>query len=452
MTMRKFNIENIKSITLVFLFILALFQTAYKFGVFGDFLFSKGSPYPYALSLEEGLQDTVQPSQIIVRFGGERSTKILSSKKRFYEEIRPLMGDIFLSAQTLQPSLATELENAKSFKSLQLNYSSLNGKLLSRSFFLEKSALDEITDIREILLPLSGQDFCYIRSGKHLYKIKLAAAASFSFIDDLENSNYLNYQSLHSLFGVKSPVLVPTGSFNLKFENYDTISAVDSAKNAEIASKVFGKKYDFATRITETDGSEIYTYNYGQQVLKIQPSGLIHYTSEESASKDTSVDEAAYIALNFLKQIHFNWDNISLIESKEIEVKGQKGHLFRFCETMKGLPILNSSDTSSIHIIVRGDKIHSYNALLRSTLPYDLSRDSLILGPMEVLNPSFNTVLKNKFDVTDSNQLFDKISEIELIYYMDEQYLLTPCWKMSIDGKNFLFNAYTGEIEPYGLV
>lgn len=450
--MRKFNIENIKSLLLIALLGTTVFQAAYKFDLFEDFLFPKGSPYPYVLSLEEGLEDTLQPSQIIVRFSGQRSTKILSSKQRFYKEIKTLMRESLLSAKNSLPTSEEEFQQIKSLKSLQLHYPSLNGKLLSRSFFLEKSVLDDVEDLQEIVLPLSSHDFFYFKTEKQTYKAKMNAPAFVPFIDNLENSNYLNYQSLHSLFDVQSFALVPTGTFNLRFENYDTISAIDYSKATEIASQIFGEKYDFTTRISETDGAEIYSYNYGQQVLKIQPSGLIQYTNEDISLRDISLEEATHIALNFLSKAHFDWDHLYLTEAKEIELNGNKGHLLRFAETIKELPILNSSDTSSVHIILLGDKIYSYSALLRSTLPYDLSRESQILGPLEVLNLSFNSILKNKFDVSDSNQLFDKISKIELIYYMDDEYILTPCWKMNIEGKNYLFNAYTGEIEPYGLV
>lgn len=444
--------EYAKTVILSTLIVLTVILTAYKFDILRDFFSFKKSPYNYAMSKEEGLSKTIKPNQIILRFGGNKSTKILLSKQRYYEETRILLQEALASMKEISSATEKEVAQIKNMKSIQLNYRELSGKLLARSFFLEKTMIDPLGEISSIVIPLVNEDIFYVENGEKWLKIKTKALSSLPVIDGLEDSDYLNYQSLSSLFGVKSQALVPTGKFKVSFEKYDTISGVDSAKSTQIAQEIFGSKYDFTSRIIETDGSEIYSYNFGQQVLKIKPNGSIQYTNEDPDSRDTSLEEAFQTTINFVRNMGLDVSNLFLLKSKEIEVKGKKGYLFRFSETLKDTRILSSGDWTDINVIVLGGRVYSYTGIIRATLPYDLSRESDILGPLEVLSPSFNTILKNKFQVKDSNGLFDKITEIELIYYMDEDYVLTPCWRMAINGVDYLFNAYTGELEPYGLV
>lgn len=452
MPMKKWSKEEIKAILLTFLFLSALILTAYKLDIFKDFSFSKGSPYPYSLSLEEGLQQTLKPSQIIIGFGGERSTEILSGRQRFYEEMQTPVRKILSHAKNIGEVSGEEIELVRSFKSVQLKYAPVSGALLSRSFFLENSIINHLDEISEVVIPLVRKDSFYIVTRKQSYRVRTETIPTLEFVDNLENSNYLNYQSLRSLFGVNSNILVPTGDFDLHFENYETISGIDNEKITRLAQDIFGEKYDFAARITETDGSEIYTYNYGQQVLKIQPNGYIQYTNEDVDMKELTLEESARQVLSFLESIHYDLSQLTLVETKEIEVKGRKSYLFRYAKTLKDLTILSHSDEIPISIIVSGGSIYSYSSTLRNNIPYDFSLSTEIMGPLEVLNPSFNTVLKNKFHIENFNQLFDKIHTVELVYYMDAEYSLSPCWLMNIDGKDYLFNAYTGDIEPYGLV
>lgn len=452
MRMTKWSKEEIKTCSLICLFLSALILTAYKMDIFEDFLFPKGSPYPYSLGLEEGLRQTLKPTKIIIRFGGERSTQILSGQQRFYEEMQIPIRRILSHAKNITEVPEKEIENAKSFKSIQLEYPLVSGSLLSRSFFLENSLINGLSDVSEILVPLVGKNSFYIVTESKNFKIQTETIPSLDFVDNLENSNYLNYQSLHSLFGVNSKVLVPTGDFDLHFENYETISGVDSEKITRLAQDIFGEKYDFAARITETDGSEIYTYNYGQQVLKIRPNGYIHYTNEDVELRELNLEESTHHAMSFLESIHYDLNQLALIEAKQIEVKGRKSYLFRYAKTLKDLRILSHSEEIPVNIIVSGASVYSYTSTLRDNIPYDFSLSTKIMSPLEVLSPSFNSVLKSKFQIQDFNQLFDKIHGIELVYYMDGDYRLSPCWKMNIDGKDYLFNAYTGEIEPYGLV
>ena len=60
-------------------------------------------------------------------------------------------------------------------------------------------------------------------------------------------------------------------------------------------------------------------------------------------------------------------------------------------------------------------------------------------------------MLSSKFNVVNGIELFDKIEDIELLYFMDNQYMLIPSWKIIIEGVEFIFNGYTGEILDYGL-
>ena len=114
------------------------------------------------------------------------------------------------------------------------------------------------------------------------------------------------------------------------------------------------------------------------------------------------------------------------------------------------LRLMPNTSKYKLSLIVVGDTVHSFTGIRRSILPYDLSRNQSILLPFKVLDTQFS-VLSSKFNVKNGVELFDKIDDIELLYFMDNQYMLIPSWQITIEGKEYVFNGYTGEILYYGL-
>lgn len=184
--------------------------------------------------------------------------------------------------------------------------------------------------------------------------------------------------------------------------------------------------------------------------MKIRPTGYVEYLNENTSSKESTVYTAVSSSLEFLKNIGINPDQIIYEESEEVTVKGKKGYRVMFSNVLDDLRVLSSSQRYDITLVVVGDKVYSFSGIRRTPLPYDFSQNTSIMGPLEVLNTQFN-FLKERTNIENAIGLFNKIEEIDLIYFMDQNYILIPSWKIRIEGRDYIFNAHTGEILNYGL-
>ena len=93
------NKEKLKSNLLIFMFLLSLVLTFIKFNFIENFNLYNKTPYSYLLSLEAGLQSTLRPSQVFVRFGGNNNTKILVGRQRYYQQSK----NLFVKNQSMFP-------------------------------------------------------------------------------------------------------------------------------------------------------------------------------------------------------------------------------------------------------------------------------------------------------------------------------------------------------------
>lgn len=444
------NKEKLKSNLLIFLFLSSLVLTFIKFNFIENFNLYNKSPYSYSLSLEAGLQSTIRPSQVFVRFGGNNNTKILSGRQRYYQQSKNLLKLSLSEAKGLVEVDSAVYNNAKETKSLELNFTSLNGKLLARSFFLEKSLIENLDNITSILIPLVDEKAIYIVDTDKIYKLITSNQNSLAMVNQLEKLPYIKYYSLNYLFGSKSEVLVPSNDFNIIYKSYDTISSITTQKSEQIAKGIFIERYDFISKIVETDGSNIFTYNYGQELLKIQTNGYIEYLNENIPAKDTNLSDAVLASMNFLTTLDIDLKSIAYENAEPIKIKGKNGYKITYTEVMDDLRLMPNLPKYKLSTVVIGDDVHSFTGIRRSALPYDLSREQSILLPFKVLDAQFS-VLSSQFNVINGVDLFDKIDDIELLYFMDSEYMLIPSWKIIIDGVEFIFNGYTGEILNYGL-
>ena len=112
------NKEKLKSNLLIFLFLSSVVLTFVKFNFIENFNLYEKNPYSYSLSLEAGLQSTLRPIQVVVRFGGNNNTKILSGRQRYYQQSKNLLKLSLSKAQGLVDVDAMAYEKAKKSKIL----------------------------------------------------------------------------------------------------------------------------------------------------------------------------------------------------------------------------------------------------------------------------------------------------------------------------------------------
>ncbi len=444
------NKEKIKSAVLITMILMSVALIFLKFDFLQLFNLYQNSPYSYSLSLEEALQSTIRPKEVIIRFGGNNNTKIISGSQRYYNQTRNALKQALSGALSIEEVNEEMYLKSQSSKSLELGFTALNGKLLSRSFFLESSLIDDISDIKNILVPLIDESAIYIKSSDKVYRLETASLLSLETVDSLENSKYVKYYSLNYLFGSTSRELVPSDEPDINVQTYDTISSMDSQSAEEIAKAVLKERYDFANRIVETDGSNIYTYNYGQEVLKISPNGYIQYLNEEFSSKDAGIEQASLAAIDFMQKLGIDLKTLAYEKSIPLKIQGRNAYKVIFSNTADDLRIIASNEKYDLSAVVVGEKIYSFTGIKRTMLPYDLSRNKNIITPFEALETEYSS-LSETLSVKSGVELFDKIGDIELLYFMDSNYAYIPCWKIIIADKVYIFNGYTGEIMSYGL-
>ena len=444
------NKEKMKSALLITMILMSVALIFLKFDFVQLFNLYQSSPYTYSLSLEEALQSTIRPKEVIIRFGGNNNTKIITASQRYYNQTRSTLKQALADALSIEEVNEEAYLKSQSSKSLELGFTALHGKLLSRSFFLESSFIDEITDIKSILVPLIDESAIYIKSSGKIYRIQTAAQLSLQTVDSLENSKYVKYYSLNYLFGSTSQELVPSDSPDINVQTYDTISSLEAQSAEEIGKAVLKERYDFANRVVETDGSNIYTYNYGQEVLKISPNGYIRYLNEEFSSKDSNVEQASLAAMDFMQKLGIDLKTVAYEKSIPVKIQGRDAYRLIFSHTADDLRIMPANENYELSAVVVGDKIYSFTGIKRTMLPYDLSRNKNIITPFEALETEYSS-LSEVHSVQSGVELFDKIGDIELLYFMDSNYAYIPCWKIIIAEKAYIFNGYTGEIMSYGL-
>jgi len=440
--------EKFKTLILIILFLnsLVLIFVRFNFIEYFDFY---GIRNGYSASVPVEIEDSIKPSQVIVRFGGNNLTKILSEKNIYYNQGKNIIKLGISGNGNLHTISQERYMQTKASKSIQFNFTSLDGKLLSRSFFLEKSIVDDLKGIKEILIPLVDENFIYIKTQTEHYRIPTPLPNKMDVVDNLSETDYLRYYSLDYIFDSTSHALVPV-EFELSYKSYDTISSLGSGLGEDIARKIFKERYDFVNKTVEIDGSNIYTYNYGQELLKIRPTGYVEYLNESISAKESSVELSVVTAMEFLNSIGISLDQIIYEESEEITVKGRKGYKVMFSDVVEDLRVLSSSQRYDITVVIVGDNVYSFTGIRRSLLPYDFSTNVYLMGPLEVLNVQFN-FLKERTNIENAIGLFNKIEEIELIYFMDQNYILIPSWRITIEDRDYIFNSYTGEILNYGL-
>lgn len=63
----------------------------------------------------------------------------------------------------------------------------------------------------------------------------------------------------------------------------------------------------------------------------------------------------------------------------------------------------------------------------------------------ELLDSLYLTV-KKQYPSLDNISFFDAIDEIKTVYWMNEDFSLTPCYRITWNQKNYYLNIYTKEV------
>ncbi len=301
-------------------------------------------------------------------------------------------------------------------------------------------------------------------------------------IDDLAQEPFIEYRRVESYFSLRK-ILAQEGPF---VENHYLIplrmdaplytirvtpevsldgGQVDEGAAREIATTVFGSRFDFVKKLNDSDGSIVYMFGYAEKSLKLDSDGTVTYNEKFDPSAyegPVSFRRGLLIALDRLQRYGEIPDTLTLTGYEAVENPRMSVKTFSFRHRVRGyglyMPAMHEGHT--YEVTLHGDQLVS---LKRQTVTYERSIDvSEIVESYRnidrILNDNFYLISSNFFndlalDVEEENvthyvyQLIQEVEDIEVVYYYDrETSNLLPAWKFTILDHTYLFGIYEGKL------
>ncbi|MGL5439597.1 MAG: hypothetical protein ACRDA4_04325 [Filifactoraceae bacterium] len=443
--------EPLKSLSIILLFISATFLSGFKFDFFANF--KQNVNYQISsINPQEVIHDVIIPSYITVNLGNKGRTVLYNQNPIYYSEAMKILREALESNEVLTEANVEMYNKQKDIKSLEIKFdSSVDSRLLRRSLFLDKSLIDDIGKINEILIPLVDDNSIYLKVVDKVFRIQLKNRPNIESIDVLSSSNPNKFYTLKDLYDVDS-LAITSLEGGVDQVSYETSSKyTDMEVKDSIAERIFGEKYDFISKTTEVDESATYTYNFGQEYLKIKSSGLIEYINEDTGSEsEADFDKSLDVALNFLNVLDFDLSTLKFEDINKTIINEKNGYRIVFLVDIDGFEVHTSIPSHVINIEVVGNKVYSFKGINRQVQnPIANSREVLL--PMDVISLNYE-MFKLGLDFETGNQLIGLISDIKQVYRLDSEYRLRPCYNINIGFREYYFDIYTGEEVGNGLV
>lgn len=353
-------IEKAKNLILVVLFLSTVLLLYFFWGNMTlDRLKSTTQPpageVPEALSL-------IKPEQIVINFGSDNYTVVppgdvwynQSGKDSFVKEL-----DRFGSAENVLVEEITydQYQQVMKFKSIwaEFNYNIPLPDFCSYFNMNKPQSYDVIETMTGIgYSAAGGGKALFIYDGKNHKYYRLVADSEDSggagnaefpaLIDSIEAEGYNIYYPISSYLGVENDTLVPLSvEVNLRsFPFRQDAYSYQTEKISTLAEKFFGENFDFVRKITEENGTIIYMYGYGQNVLIVNTDGSIEYKEEQTGGNaGQSFSGALETAVNFVAA-HGSWklqEGVKLTSYLKDVIENpnkEKGYRFTFGMEVNG--------------------------------------------------------------------------------------------------------------------
>lgn len=443
--------EPLKSLAIILLFVSAAILGGEKFDFFNAVKQEKDYQIS-SINTKEVIQEVVLPSRIIVNLGNNGKTVLYNQNPSYYQEAAKVLVEAVENNDTLVESDLVKYNQQKEIKSVEIKFDNpVDSRLLTRSLFLDKSLIAETGKIKEILIPLVDDNSVYLKTMDKIFRLPLSQRVTMTSIDALTSSSPPKFYTLNELYDSTSMAMTELEGGINQVPYVTTSRATSIEEKDQIAKYIFGEKYDFISKITEIDESTTYTYNFGQEYLKIKSSGSIEYINENSgADRDSSWDKSIEAALNFLNTLDFDMTTLKLEGMDQTLINGKRGYRINFVWEIDGFEVHPSIPNQKIIIELIGNKVYSFKGINRQvSRPIPIT--SQAITPMDVISKNYE-MLRVGFGFQTGNQLIDLILDIKQVYKLDSQYQLRPCYKIDIGTRKFYFDIYTGEEVRNGLV
>ena len=398
------------------------------------------------------LRYSVRPESITIRTGAENSTKLVDKTGLYYMEISKVLEASLAKQKTVKEIAQFEYRAMKDSKSIIVSFEpAIDQRLLYGSLFLRDGRIGDMDNIKEVILPQSYSSSLYFKTeDDRYYEVETSTTSTVQSFESWGSAGSVG-QSRYYTIGERFPeytnndVLI---SDEVRLSSYVTESLFKGENMAAQLRTIFGSKYDYANRISETDGSLLLNYDYGREIIKITDEGKVFYRNEDALanSKRTSLTEASAVAMKFISALTGDKTDYVIENVAERKIKDSTGYEFAFGIKENGVRLSFKNDEPSIGITVINGKVLSVEGLFRKgTIAVD---NSLAFGENAVLYLIEHNLdyIRSKEAFETSNELFDKIKSVEYAYIYADNYNYISCYKMVIGETTFFFKISDAKV------
>ncbi|RKD32100.1 two-component system activity regulator YycH [Thermohalobacter berrensis] len=463
--------ENIKTLFLILLVVTSIVLTKQlwvevPYRLFPSFIEKNSNEnvkYNYIL------EDIITPEKYLVSFGNNYTMLYSGESDDLWNEMKKVLKTVLGSSNVRLKKISSKEFLDYKIKRSASFYFSLN---ISTHIFTKVLDVnpkvpiyDNLTYIKSIHFYLDKEPFLVLSNGQSYFKLdnlNIDITAIDKLHKTIEEEDYTKYYSLKEIWGIDNDIYIPlTIKYNLP-DIYvkSEINTNDDSRVESIARLFFGDELDYARKIIESNGSIIYLYN--QKGLKISEDGILEYfDSIDEPIVDRNLYLSLNTAVNFITK-HIGWPKDAYLSSiKEIEYDKNKGYQFSFTYKINGVPVVpnNEKIKSSIKIEVFNEYVKSYVRYIRDIdIPRSVSISiNKAMSPKDVIEKNLELIkqdyiINNNLENTkvENYEILASINEISLKYYDPSSKKsgeeLIPVWEININGVEYLFNIYNGNV------
>ncbi len=436
------NIEKIKTIVLWFLFISSIALVIIRYNLISFEQISGESRF-YNDNVFENI---IIPKHISIRFGQYDMTEILLEKNSYYGEIKQSIATALRNNEGIKKIEKNQYDEVKSYNNVLLKYENIPSIYIEKSVRMKNTLISNLGYVSEICLIL-GKKEIYIKSSEGYYKLTTNSEISLNRVNLLENTAYEKYypkfENMNSNF-----ILLPL-SFNKTLKNIGTMPILEEHTINNIANNILRDRFDFSSSIIQKNGVYFYSYNNGQEILKINKKGYLEYKKESVERVQDDIEKSTKAMLSFLHQVGIDYRSVAIESVQKVDTGSKKLYKFVIKHQKDGVVVEMLSKSNDAVITVIGDNVVSASIMLRNVADY-IGIDSAVTDPSKALDSKIGYI-KKAMNKTDVSEIISHIKDISLVYMKGQDEEAIPTWKYEIGDYVFFINAINGDVESYAM-
>ncbi|AOT70547.1 YycH family regulatory protein [Geosporobacter ferrireducens] len=420
------------------------------------------------------MMNVISPQSFAINFGGGYHTVFFSDAYNIWSEAVPILKAYFEQEVAIEEINMERWTSVNDFRSIRVDFdydmpiSVLKNVVQGKDLGLQ----GKISSFRSLLIPVTEEATLYISSPAEskFYRVRAREVngSMAEIINTIEQNGFDHYFAVKDIMGVENNTLMPI-ALSEDISKIKVVQEVDTTNTRQVeplAGTFFGENFDFVRKITETSGTVIYMYGYGQKALKIDASGTVEYNEEADGRPvlTAEVTEALRAAVKFVTE-HGDWPKEAYLKGI-VERDKKRGYLFLFGYRINGLPIYYYDKVirAPIEVEVTGRQVTAYKRYVKrekiDVTFIEKLDNRTILTPQQVLDINFDyiksiflgEVMETDEEIEENEvlkEILSSIDGVELGYYeqpMGERDSLIPIWIIKLKTYQYYFDAYKGTI------